>query len=352
MAGGRRIAGIVDREPDVGVAPPHTLPPHTFYYHADHLGSTAMVTAGDGALVNHSTYYPYGGLHTDYSNDAFAGFTSDYKYTDKEADDEIGLVYFGARYYWPELGRWISPDPLAIGGSMEATGRSHNAYTFVLGNPYLLIDPSGLRGVPGTEIDGLFLETIDESPAQIAAWMDIVGDQQRAARLKTGAAVAGLFGVTAVVGAAIGVTAAVGPAAVGSFLLEEGAEAALEEATGIPVIIDPVDLLEAGLKKGAREAAKETVAEVVEHAPRVTGPGTGVGPGAALRRAAGNLKNLTKGRIKQLGFDAEAVKSEIVVGAGGRFNIAVEQGGERIFLTPVKKGAGPPIDTGFTTHRP
>ena len=34
----------------------------------------------------------------------------------KEEDVEVGLVYFGKRYLNPQLGRWVSPDPLAIHG--------------------------------------------------------------------------------------------------------------------------------------------------------------------------------------------------------------------------------------------
>ncbi|MBK6813417.1 MAG: hypothetical protein IPG81_31970 [Sandaracinaceae bacterium] len=40
-------------------------------------------------------------------------------FTGKEADEEVGLVYFGERYLIPRVGRWASVDPLsahAMGG--------------------------------------------------------------------------------------------------------------------------------------------------------------------------------------------------------------------------------------------
>ena len=35
-----------------------------------------------------------------------------YKFDGKEFDTEIGLAYYGARYYSPELGVWYGCDPL------------------------------------------------------------------------------------------------------------------------------------------------------------------------------------------------------------------------------------------------
>jgi hypothetical protein len=64
----------------------------------------------------------------------------------------------------------------------------------------------------------------------------------------------------------------------------------------------------------------------------------------------GDLKVLSKSRIKQLGFDAEAFKADIVGQKGGaKFNIAVGPTGE-IYLVPVRPGATPPVPTGHTIH--
>ena len=44
------------------------------------------------------------------------------------------MLQLGARYYWPEIGRFISQDPIGEGG---------NWYGYVEGNPVVRIDPSG-----------------------------------------------------------------------------------------------------------------------------------------------------------------------------------------------------------------
>lgn len=72
----------------------------------------------------------------------------------------------------------------------------------------------------------------------------------------------------------------------------------------------------------------------------------GVGPGAAARIGSGNLKNVSKGQLRRLGIDAEAMKADFVGAGGGRFNIAADQAGN-VFLTPVRKGNGPPVETGL-----
>jgi len=38
------------------------------------------------------------------------------RFSTKYHDDETDLVYYGLRYYNPELGRWVSRDPIGIVG--------------------------------------------------------------------------------------------------------------------------------------------------------------------------------------------------------------------------------------------
>jgi len=64
-----------------------------------------------------------------------------WRYAGKRTDPETGFVYFGKRYYSPDLGRWITPDPLGF-----ADGP--NLYTYVHNNPLRYFDAHGLFSLP------------------------------------------------------------------------------------------------------------------------------------------------------------------------------------------------------------
>ncbi|KAF3363032.1 putative rhs family protein [Chlamydiales bacterium STE3] len=60
-----------------------------------------------------------------------------WRYAGKRKDPETGFVFFGRRYYHPESGRWITPDP---SGYVD----SPNLYCYVQNNPLLKKDAFGL----------------------------------------------------------------------------------------------------------------------------------------------------------------------------------------------------------------
>jgi len=62
-------------------------------------------------------------------------------------DDETGLHYNFYRYYDPELGRYISPDPIGVDGGL-------NLYAYCANRPHAEIDPSGLARPSTTSIAG------------------------------------------------------------------------------------------------------------------------------------------------------------------------------------------------------
>jgi len=96
-----------------------------------------------GALLERSTYLPSGVRETLRMNDDVADVQVEpVGFTGKEADDEVGLTYFGHRYLMPLLGRWASPDPLQVhqGGG----GEFGNSYHYVSGNLLEAVDPVGL----------------------------------------------------------------------------------------------------------------------------------------------------------------------------------------------------------------
>ena len=105
---------------------------HTFYYHTDHLGSTRLVTDESKTVVADATYEPFG--------ESTVNGEESYLYTGKEKDS-TGLYYYGARYYDPETGRFITRDPLK---GKQAVPQSLNRYTYCFSNPMKFIDPTGL----------------------------------------------------------------------------------------------------------------------------------------------------------------------------------------------------------------
>jgi RHS repeat-associated protein len=70
-----------------------------------------------------------------------------YQYTGEAWDAEVELLYLRARYYQPEVGRFVTKDPWT--GDVWRPG-TLNRYVYATNNPVNRIDPSGLNGLhPG-----------------------------------------------------------------------------------------------------------------------------------------------------------------------------------------------------------
>jgi RHS repeat-associated protein len=113
------------------------------YYTSDHLGGTTHVTDSIGDLVSHQRYHAYGKVTERSGQTPQRGYIG----RDLEADQDLGLIRMGARYYAPEVGRWITPDPL-IGQSpklMVEKVLESNLYSYGANNPVVNLDPSGLE---------------------------------------------------------------------------------------------------------------------------------------------------------------------------------------------------------------
>jgi RHS repeat-associated protein len=115
--------------------------PHVFLTLGDHQGSTSIVIdKATSELVSATTYQPYGRTESDYRPARWQEFREDYRFTGKEEDAEVGLTFFGARYYHPQLARWMSADPLTV----HTSGADPNPYAYVGGSPVQHTDPLGL----------------------------------------------------------------------------------------------------------------------------------------------------------------------------------------------------------------
>jgi len=122
-----------------------------YYYHADHLGSSSVVTDKDGKFYEQLEYFPYGEtwVYNKATSDDSAQSTP-YKFTGKELDPETGLYYYGARYYDARLSRWTAADPVLdayLEGKLGEGGiyKSMNLdlYHYGSNNPIIFLDPNG-----------------------------------------------------------------------------------------------------------------------------------------------------------------------------------------------------------------
>ena len=84
------------------------------YYHQDGLGAVTSLSNGSGALANTYTFDSFGKL-----NASTGTLTNPFQYTGRESDQETGLYYYRARYYDPNVGRFISEDPIRFSGGED-----------------------------------------------------------------------------------------------------------------------------------------------------------------------------------------------------------------------------------------
>ncbi|CBA16592.1 RHS repeat-associated core domain-containing protein [Xanthomonas albilineans] len=110
------------------------------YFLTDLLGSTRLLTDTNGNAVQRYDYDPYGT-----TTQSSTSYNNPYQYTGRE-HDQSGLYYYRARYYTPELGRFISEDPIKLMAGP-------NVYLYARANPVGYRDPSGLWSVTFTAID-------------------------------------------------------------------------------------------------------------------------------------------------------------------------------------------------------
>ena len=105
------------------------------YFHKDHLGSSAVVTAADGTILEDTDYLPFGGQRR-----LSGTISTNYRFTDQELDSETGLYNYDARLYDPVIGRFVSADSVVPDWY---DSQALNRYSYTLNNPLIYTDPSG-----------------------------------------------------------------------------------------------------------------------------------------------------------------------------------------------------------------
>jgi RHS repeat-associated protein len=112
----------------------------TRYLTADSLGSTRLVTKGDGTVDKTYDYLPFGEQIGASYPSAPSGPSQ--KFTGQERDAESGLDNFQARYMSGPQGRFQSPDSPFVGQD-PGNPQSWNLFAYVLNDPLTYTDPSG-----------------------------------------------------------------------------------------------------------------------------------------------------------------------------------------------------------------
>jgi len=114
-----------------------------FVYHYDHLGSTKAVTDESGTLIAEFSYGSYGELLTDKTEYREEVPEIRFLYNGQMGviTDDNNLYYMRARYYNPQIKRFINQDILT--GNI-GNNKSLNRYSYVEGNPVSYTDPFGL----------------------------------------------------------------------------------------------------------------------------------------------------------------------------------------------------------------
>src|SRR3972149_151124 len=116
--------------------------------HQDHLGSTSLVTSNTGQVVSQQVYYPYGSTRT-----VSGALPSEREYTGQISDqDTTGLYYYNARYYNPQIAKFISAD---------FQGDPLNKLAYLGHSPILFTAPTGHQKNKQPIIPGANCQTLD-----------------------------------------------------------------------------------------------------------------------------------------------------------------------------------------------
>ncbi len=126
-----------------------------YFYQNDHLGTPQKLTGTNGAIVWDARYESFGRAYIQ-SN----VIDNPLRFAGQYHDQETNIYYNWNRYYSPELGRYITSDPIGLKGGL-------NTFAYAGGNPVRAIDPEGLswfsgKGYSSEKIDGVETVKVDD----------------------------------------------------------------------------------------------------------------------------------------------------------------------------------------------
>ena len=105
------------------------------FFHLDFLGSTANLTETVGSTRQSILYDAWGN-----ERDRIGTSANKFTFTGHEKDEETGLIYAKARFYDPDIGRFLTQDDVT--GRADSPPSLHRYY-YVHQNPLFFVDPTG-----------------------------------------------------------------------------------------------------------------------------------------------------------------------------------------------------------------
>ncbi len=125
-----------------------TVPGEVYWPVTDHTGTIRDVgrlddVSGDFLIASHRVYSSFGLLTDEYdpATGTASGVDLDYGFTARFTDPLTGMTHHQFRWYDPQLGKWISEDPLGFAAGDINTTR------YVANAPLTYTDPTGLIAV-------------------------------------------------------------------------------------------------------------------------------------------------------------------------------------------------------------
>jgi len=203
----------------------------TAWYLADRLGSVRDIVDVSGNVVYHTGYDSFG------NNVSTSGSGGDrFGFTGREHDAALNLYYNRARFYDPATGRFLIRDPIGFSaGDM-------NLYRYVNNSPTNGTDPSGESWLD--DYANWFPDLGIGRNIIYPILREAIGDET----------LAGASDTQIVAGTGVGI-AAVGAgiyAGYGGMMLEEAGGILFEHHTGLPLVINPIDIVQRGTKQGVK----------------------------------------------------------------------------------------------------
>lgn len=131
-----------------------------YYYLRNAQGDVTGLVDADGTQVVTYTYDAWGNpLSVTGSKSHTIGEDNPFRYRGYFYDTETGLYYVSSRYYDPEVGRWISPEPNIDYGEFDEGSEifGYNMYAYCFNNPVNNFDPDGeaVANIVGGVIGGV-----------------------------------------------------------------------------------------------------------------------------------------------------------------------------------------------------